>query len=314
MINCIDITRLKRDYINNPLQYYYIGSERHKEKPFKEDIEYLYNELNMSYRQIAKYIGICKSNMLKLLKELGIKKTKVQAIKCRNQTLESKYGTHNIGLLDFVKEKKKKTNLERYGCEWSFQNNEIKEKKKKTNLERYGCEYVVQNQTIKEKTKQTNLERYGCEYVSQYCGFRKQVHNSKVKNKTYNKSNPEDVIFNKLNDRYCNVIRQYKSDLYPFACDFYIPSMDLYIEYNGFWKHGKEPYDENNMGHKKIVQYWKQKSKEINFKGEPKTSYNDAIYTWTIKDVKKRQTATNNNLNYLEFFNMNQFNEWLVKQ
>ena len=310
MFKHIDITRLKRDYINNPLQYYHIGSERHREKPFKEDIEYLYNELNMSYRQIAKYIGICKSNMLKILKEYGLKKTKEQAIECRNQVLESKYGTYNIVSLDFVKEKIKQTNLERYGCEYIFQNQSIKEKTKQTNLERYGCEYVVQNQTIKEKTKQTNLERYGCEYSSQHIGFRERVHNSKIKNKTYNSSKPEDVIYENLINRYGEVIRQYKSDVYPYACDFYIPKLDLYIEYNGYWKHGFEPYDENNKEHKNMLSHWLQKSNEINFKGNKKISYNDAIETWTIKDPLKRQSAKDNNLNYLEFFNMDEFNKW----
>ena len=312
MFKHIDITRLKRDYINNPLQYYHIGSERHREKPFKEDIEYLYNELNMSYRQIAKYIGICKSNMLKILKEYGLNKTKEQAIECRNQVLESKYGTYNIVSLDFVKEKTKQTNLERYGCEYIFQNQTVKEKTKQTNLERYGCEYVVQNQTIKEKTKQTNLERYGCEYSSQHIEFRERVHNSKIKNKTYNSSKSEDVIYENLINRYGEVIRQYKSDLYPYACDFYIPKLDLYIEYNGYWTHGFEPYIGSQEQIEK-VKLWENKSFETYENGRNKTSYNVAIDVWTKRDVLKRTTAKQNNLNYVEFFNIDEFNKWFEK-
>ena len=42
--------------------------------------------------------------------------------------------------------------------------------------------------------------------------------------------------------------------------------------------------------------------------------YNDGINTWTIRDPLKRETAKNNHLNWLEFFNMKEFTEWLSKQ
>lgn len=35
---------------------------------------------------------------------------------------------------------------------------------------------------------------------------------------------------------------------------------------------------------------------------------------WTHRDVLKRETAIKNNINYLEFFNMNQFNDWFNAQ
>ena len=42
-----------------------------------------------------------------------------------------------------------------------------------------------------------------------------------------------------------DIIRQY-IDLqkYPFNCDFYIKSKDLFIEYQGHQTHGTKPYDE----------------------------------------------------------------------
>ena len=60
------------------------------------------------------------------------------------------------------------------------------------------------------------------------------------KNNSYNKSKSEEKIYNLLLTKFnkSDIIRQYKSDLYPFACDFYIKSLDLYIEYNGHWTHG----------------------------------------------------------------------------
>ena len=94
-----------------------------------------------------------------------------------------------------VREKIKKTSLERYGTENPIQCEYVREKTKKTNLERYGVEHVLQCKSISnkqketynknrddesflkgiiEKTKKTNLERYGVE---------NPMHNEKVKEK-----------------------------------------------------------------------------------------------------------------------------------
>ena len=35
------------------------------------------------------------------------------------------------------------------------------------------------------------------------------------------------------------------------------------------------------------------------------------LYTWTIRDVNKRNIAKQNNLNYIEFWNINELKEWL---
>ena len=36
-------------------------------------------------------------------------------------------------------------------------------------------------------------------------------------------------------------------------------------------------------------------------------------YIWTINDPLKRNIAKENNLNYLEFFNINELKDWLNK-
>lgn len=38
---------------------------------------------------------------------------------------------------------------------------------------------------------------------------------------------------------------------------------------------------------------------------------NDAINCWTVRDVLKRNTAKQNNLNYLEFFTILELENWL---
>ena len=99
---------------------------------------------------------------------------------------------------------------------------------------------------------------------------------------------------------------QYKSEKYPFNCDFYIPSLDLYIEFQGHWTHGNRPY-KNTEGDNTIVNRWKEKAKKSKF-------YKNAIETWTIRDPKKRNMAIENNLNWIEFFTFEEFMNWYKNQ
>ena len=86
---------------------------------------------------------------------------------------------------------------------------------------------------------------------------------SKRKNSSFNISNPEKECYKLL----CfvfgeeNVKKQYNKDQrYPFLCDFYIKSKDLFVEYNGHWTHGKHPFDMNNMSDNDKLKKWKEKS------------------------------------------------------
>lgn len=58
-------------------------------------------------------------------------------------------------------DKRKETNLKKYGCENPFGNPDIQQKIRDTNLERYGVEYNMQNPDIVKKGQQTCLEKYG---------------------------------------------------------------------------------------------------------------------------------------------------------
>lgn len=47
----------------------------------------------------------------------------------------------------------------------------------------------------------------------------------------------------------------------------------------------------------------KEKAKKSKF-------YENAINVWTQRDVRKRNVAKENNLNWLEFFSLKEFNNW----
>ncbi len=175
-------------------------------------------------------------------------------------------------------------------------------KAKQTKLDRYGNEKYNNI----EKNKHTCLERYGFdnirksnEYKSYYKSILLEINNKKYlthkKNNSFNKSNLEDQTYSILKEKHPDVIRNYNSDIYPFNCDFYIPSLDLYIECNYHWTHGGKPFEGTEEDNIKLEQ-WKSKNTKY---------YNNAIETWTIRDVKKTYIAKQNKLNYVIFWNIN---------
>ena len=55
-----------------------------------------------------------------------------------------------------------------------------------------------------------------------------KIYNTKKTNDSFKTNKQEQYIFEQLCNIFNHVERQYKSNVYPFNCDFYIPSKDLY--------------------------------------------------------------------------------------
>ena len=93
-----------------------------------------------------------------------------------------------------------------------------------------------------------------------------------------------------------DVKAQYNADSrYPFECDFYIKSLDLFIELNLHWSHGNHPFNCESEEDVKKLKIWREKAKTSDF-------YKNAIETWTVRDVRKIQMAQKNNLNYKVYY------------
>ena len=96
----------------------------------------------------------------------------------RKITNLEKYGVENPKVLDEVKEKYKNTCLEKYGVETNLQLQSCKDQIKLTNLEKYGVEYPQQSINIRNKSKNTCLEKYGVEHISQSDHFKDKCKNT----------------------------------------------------------------------------------------------------------------------------------------
>ncbi len=214
-----------------------------------------------------------------------------------------------------IQEKSKHTNLEKYGVEYSMQNKLIQEKSKHTNLEKYGVDCILKSKEIQEKIKKTNLGRYGVENPVKNLEIRKKlskklssfecqqkIYNTKKKNHSFNISKPEKELGKYIKIKFPDVKFQYKDkNRYPWFCDFYIPSLDYFIELNIYWTHGTHPYNSNNIEDNKLLKEWENK-----YNSTKHPLYKRAILGWTRKDVEKRNTAIKNNLYYKEIWSLDE--------
>ena len=130
-----------------------------------------------------------------------------------------------------------------------------------------------------------------------------KMNKTKLKNKSFNISKQEEKIYLYLKEKFQIVKRQYFDKLrYPYNCDFYIPDLDLFIECNFHWTHGLHPFNVNSIEDINMLNKWR--NKNTNY-------YNNAIKTWTKRDVEKRNKAIENKLNFKEFYNFNEAKEYI---
>ena len=247
------------------------------------------------------------------LKRYGVDnphKNKQVIEKTRNTCLE-RYGVLNGGGTPEAIKKIKQTKLERYGDE-NFVN---VEKCKQTKFEKYGNpNYTNMDKNIKTCKAKYNVDYWfqSIEYKSNIKEYQRKARQTKIKNNTLVNSKLESMAYNLLKKYFSDIKCQWKDDeKYPYNCDFYIPKIDTWIEIQGFVTHGPEQFDENNIEHLEKVSILKQKNMAHNTPN--KNLYFAIIKCWTELDVEKRNTAKRNNLNYKEFWNIEQLKEWLLQ-
>lgn len=121
---------------------------------------------------------------------------------------------------------------------------------------------------------------------------------TRLRNGTTKTSKVEIDYYNKLCSIFGenDVIHEYSDSRYPFACDFYVKSKDLFIEYQGHQTHGYEPYDSSSVEHK---DYLNQMSAKYD------------MTTWVKRDPYKLKVAIDNKINLLLIYPRN--NAYFVK-
>ena len=232
---------------------------------------------------------------------------KKRQVEKTRQTKLQRYGSSSYNNMS----KNKSTKLERYGDE----NYNNREKAEQTCIEKYGVknpfqreDFISENKQrlIGHKLSQATKDKISKAHFGTHLTSEKRIQKLINTDKTYRKNGiykkhkacPEQFVENILITQFGkdNVFYNYiDPNRYPFKCDFYIKSEDLFIEIHAGWRHGDIPFNCNDNDCIQKLNIWKEKAKTSD-------SYKNAIYTWTDLDVRKVEIAKRNNLNFVRLY------------
>ena len=233
---------------------------------------------------------------------------KQQSVQKAKRTKFIKYGDENYNNM----EKHSMTCSERFGVDNPFKSEEVK----KVISDKYWAKSKEERNSITQRRLNTmnaksDEEKRAIAYKHKLAydnksdiekrKIQEKSNETKRRNNSFKKSEKEAQCKKLLESKFNDVKTQYSSDKYPFNCDFYIVSSDLYIECNFHWTHGKHKFDENNIKDIQTLELWKSKGTKY---------FNNAINTWTKRDISKFYYAEINNLNYLAFYSFEDFMKW----
>jgi hypothetical protein len=178
----------------------------------------------------------------------------------RKQTNLDKYGVDNPSKNEEIKTKTQNTNLERYGYKSSFQNEDVKNKWKETIIEKWGTDHYFKTEDFKIKSKKYYLERWGVEHqldveeikqkIKDTCMSKYGVEtylntdHSRSQIKKYNKSSYETELIEWIRSMDIECFQSHRT-IPPLTTDIHIPSKNLSIEINGLYWHSELFKDKN---------------------------------------------------------------------
>lgn len=185
------------------------------------------------------------------------------------KSMEDKYGDSNPSKVSSIMDKKKQTNLNKYGNEWSIASKQVREKivesfvekygvdnpmkdnfiqqkAKNTNCIKYGGNSPLCDSDIREKSRQTCLNKYGVENAYQLKEFQEKARNTLYKN--------GNVPISKAEQNLCKILKEMFGEdncypSYPFGslsldCLVILDNIKIDFEYDGFyWHKNRGQYD-----------------------------------------------------------------------
>lgn len=235
------------------------------------------------------------------------------------KTTQEHYGVDNYAKTDEYKIKRERECMKKYGVASHNKVDSCKQKARLTCIELYNTPWYASTQECKDRRKKTCNKLYGADHYSQSeerklrePDIQKKRLETMRENNSFCKSSFEEKVYQLLLLKFSeqDIMRQYKNEDYPFACDFYIKSLNLYIECNGHWSHGKfkgkilGSFNNSDPEHLSILNIWIEKAKKSKY-------YANAVHVWTDLDVRKLETFKKNKLNYKIFWTLKEAQSWI---
>lgn len=245
---------------------------------------------NTSFKDLLVKYGFSNSDLRVLISYYGFKKDLKQAAK------NNKYSRpHDVSVMvgkksSETQKNKWKEKSDEEKLEWSAKCKEAQSKvtyeTKKQKTQKYlALKNSLSSEDWEEINKKRSLSVKKCweNNGDAICAKMKATEKENRKNRLC-RSVAEQKVFDLLSVIYPDVIYDVRvDDRYPYYCDFYIPSKDLFIELNAHPSHGRLP-----IKYLDVDEYSKYPQK-----------WTDVFYR---RDVEKQEKAKKNNLNYLMIY------------
>ncbi len=221
-------------------------------------------------------------------------------------TVRRDYGVDYTCEAESVKAKRIETCIRKYGGRGPMSDKSVRDKARARMVELYGAENALQCDEIFDKMKSRVTDKFGVGNVMELQEIRDRVARTKRERHVGRESNPEKRMLEILISIFGpdDVEVEFSSEKYPYACDYHIKSRDMYIELNAHWSHHDHWFDEDDISDKNLLNHWKSRHTKY---------YDNCVSVWSGRDVMKRRTARDNNLNYLVFWrnDLMDFLEWV---
>ena len=156
-------TRLREQYfIKNDIDLYNEINSIKIEVTFKEKLWYWVNGLLVPYTCKCGNATTFNKNWLDGYRKYCSTKCSQSDISTnekRKITNIERYGVDNVAKSEIIKDKTASTNIERYGSISSFQNSSVRDKWKNNLIEKYNVEHIFQLESVKKSIKSKRIKK-----------------------------------------------------------------------------------------------------------------------------------------------------------
>jgi hypothetical protein len=152
------------------------------------------------------------------------------------QTMIERYGVDNPQKSEDIKQRTKQTCIERYSANNPLSSPVIRERIRKNHIHKYGVDNPSQRSDVKLKKIATSLKNYGVEHPMQSEEIQQKRFKSFLTNGKGLVSKIEFRCLMALRELFKEVIHQHSVN--GWMIDFYIPSQETYIQFDGVYWHG----------------------------------------------------------------------------
>lgn len=261
--------------------------------------------------------GVKSPLQIKEIHDKGIKAAATPEVRqLVRKRKEEKYNDPNYHNFEQAQE----TYYKKTGYKTTFYNPEVREKSRQKFQEKYNKNSYVETHEFQEKSSKTIQQKFNVsnytksqDYKNKKSIIVKKGFETRKKNGTLgsNRSKAEIRCYEKAKLKFPDIRNSYFEDSrYPFNCDMYIPSQDLFIECHFSQYHHYHPFDKNCIGDLVELSKLNHIIRSPYLMNDYKEEYIKIKNTWTISDPLKLKTFIDNRLNYKIFYTEKEFIEW----